>query len=152
MGASAALMAVGGGAQLGTSLLQFQQGRSSAKITEMESETAARQEELGATAREADRKSRLAEALASQNAQAAAGGIAAFEGSPLSILESDIATEKQATERDIFQSRIKAEALRSGGKIRAQQLRAGSALGLLGDLGKLSTQAGMAGRTAPAAK
>lgn len=71
-----------------------------------ELEVAAKQEELGAIQREGDRKARLAEVLASQNAAAGAKGVAAFEGSPLTILQEDVRKEQKATQRDIFQTRL----------------------------------------------
>lgn len=87
------------------------------KIAKQEADIQASQEELGAIQREGDRKSRLADALATQSVTASAGGIAAFEGSPLAILQEDIKREKVGTERDIFQARLKAITLRTRGKV-----------------------------------
>lgn len=146
MGAAAAVAATGAGMMAGGSLLQFQQQRSAAEIQSAEAETSAQQEELGATSREADRKGRLAAALASQNAQAGAKGIAAFEGSPLAILEADIAKEKEATERDVFMSKLSAEATRSGAKVKERFMKTGAAIGLLSDIGSMAFKGGMAAR------
>lgn len=126
----------------GASLLQFGAQRSSAEVMTAEAETSAKGEELGAKQREGDRKGRLAAALASQNAQAGAKGVAAFEGSPLTILEADIAAEEEATERDIFQSNLSAEAMRSGAKVRSQQIKQGATYGLLSDVGQTAFSAG----------
>jgi len=136
------LMATGGGTALGSSLLQFGLQRSAADIQRSEAKAQATGEELAAKARESDRKSRLASALASQNAMAGAKGVAAFEGSPLSILESDISAEKNATERDKFMAQLRSDAIRSGAKIKERQIKTGASIGLLGDIGKQVYQIG----------
>ena len=120
---------------IGTSLLQAGQKISAGSIAGGEAKIAAKQEELGAIQREGDRKSRLAEALASQIAGAGAKGIAAFEGSPLTILEEDIKTEERATERDILESRLKSIALKARGKVTRKQATAGALIGLVKDIG-----------------
>jgi len=91
---------------------QIQAGRTAAKEAELSAQTA----ELGATQREVDRKERLAQALATANAQAGAAGIAAFEGSPLTILQESIKAEETATERDLFNTRISALTTRAKGR------------------------------------
>jgi len=96
-----------------------------------ESKIKASQEELQATQREADRKARLAEALASQNAEAGAKGIKAFEGSPLTILQEDIRREEVATERDAFGSQLAAMSERFRGRTGAGQLRDQTVFSLL---------------------
>lgn len=96
-----------------------------------ESKMREQQEELAATQREADRKARLAEALASQNAAAGAKGIAAFEGSPLTILQEDIRREEVATERDVFGSQLRGLSERIRGRTGAQSLRTQSDIRLL---------------------
>lgn len=93
------------------------------KAQQREAETAALAEEAAGVSREADRKARLAQALASQNAAAGASGIAAFEGSPLTIMKADIAKEGEATQRDIFQTNLRARTLRARGKIAKRQAR-----------------------------
>lgn len=150
MGAAAPLLIAGG-----TSLLQGQEkiragkfAREDARIEEGQTKLAASQEELGAVQREGDRKRRLAEALASQNAQAGAGGIAAFEGSPLTVLLEDVRKEEVATERDKFQTKgrvaqqkIAGIAARSRGKFALSSAKRGAALGLLSDVGKVAGSA-----------
>ena len=147
MGAAAIPLAVaagGGLLQLGVGAQQFSMQRSAAAIERGEAEVAAKQEELGATAREADRKAQLARALASQRASAGAKGIAAFEGSPLTILEADIQAEKEATERDVFATELSAFMARTGAKTREKLQKRAATLGLLGTVGQTATQAGLA--------
>lgn len=98
-------------------ILQASATISAGKIKRGELEVEAKQEELAAISRERDRKSNLADALASQNAAAGARGIAAFEGSPLTILQEDIRREEVATSRDFFQSQLASATARSRGLI-----------------------------------
>lgn len=105
--------------------------RAQGEIAHGEAEVAAKQEEAAGVAREADRKAALADALASQNAAAGAGGIAAFEGSPLSVMKEDIRREAKATERDVFQTRLRAMTLRARGKIAERQAKTAANIGLL---------------------
>jgi hypothetical protein len=107
--------------------LQFAQG----DIAAGQAEVSAKAEEGAGVQRELDRKSRLAEALANQNAASGAGGIAAFEGSPLSVMKEDIRREKTATTRDKFQTQLNALTLRAGGKIAKKQARLGATIGLI---------------------
>tara|TARA_R110002096_G_C14628980_1_gene724744 strand:- start:498 stop:896 length:399 start_codon:yes stop_codon:yes gene_type:complete len=97
--------------------IQMSQQKAQSDIAVGESNLKAEQQELGAKQREADRKERLAVALASQNAMAGSGGIAAFEGSPLTIMKEDFRREKQATEQDAFSTKIEAMTSRSRGKV-----------------------------------
>ena len=115
----------------GTSLLQFGEGRTAANQAQAEGKIAAQQEELGATQREADRKERLADALASQTASAGARGVVAFEGSPLTILQEDIRKEEVATQRDVFQSRLAGMTAKQRAKNKAGGIRTGANIGLL---------------------
>lgn len=128
----------------GSGILGAKQTIEAGKIQAGEAEVAAEQEELGAVQREADRKARLASALASQNAASGAKGIAAFEGSPLSIMEADIEAEKEGTKRDIFQSELAAKSLRARGRMSKRMAEAQASLGLLGTAGSLGTQVGLA--------
>ena len=82
--------------------VQMNQQAAQSKIATGQAKVEGEQIQLGAKQREADRKERLAMALASQNASAGAGGIAAFEGSPLTIMKEDMRREKEATSRDKF--------------------------------------------------
>lgn len=113
---------------LALTAVQISQQKAQGDIALGESKVQAEQEELGAVQREADRKERLAIALASQNAAAGAGGIAAFEGSPLTVLREDVRREEQATQRDIFSTQLSSLTARSRGKIKAKSLRAESLL------------------------
>jgi len=123
----------------------FSLQRSQGDIARGEAEVAAKSEEAAGVQREADRKSRLAEALASQNAAAGAGGIAAFEGSPLSIMQEDIRREAVATERDVFQTRLKAMTLRARGKIAQRQAKTGATIGLITSVEERVAKAAKAG-------
>lgn len=131
--------------ELFTAGLQFQQRKTAGKVAESEAKVAAQQEELGAIQRETDRKSRLATALASQTASAGARGVAAFEGSPLAVLEEDIRREEVATERDIFQTRLAALTTRARGKIARKQLTAQARIGLISDLQEAAKSASAGG-------
>lgn len=124
------------GTQAGVSLFQFFGTRTAGKIAKMEAETAAQAEELGAVQREADRKESLARAMASQVAESGAKGVAAFEGSPLSVLQADISREEEATQRDIMMSKLAAMTTRARGKAAKKQAYTTSAINLIGDVGK----------------
>ena len=87
-------------------IASFGMSRAQGEIAQGESEVQAKAEEAAGVTRESDRKARLIEALASQNASAGAGGIAAFEGSPLSVMKEDIRKEEVATDRDAFQTKL----------------------------------------------
>ena len=102
---------------IATAAIQISQQKAQADIAVGESNIQAEQQELGAKQREADRKERLAVALASQNAMAGAGGIAAFEGSPLTIMKEDVKREKQATARDVFSTQLETMTTRSRAKV-----------------------------------
>ena len=100
----------------GSSLLSAGSQIKAGKAAASEAEITARTQELAGTQREADRKNRLAEALATANAQSAAAGIKAFEGSPLTIMQEGIKSEETATERDAFNTRLSALTTRSKGQ------------------------------------
>ena len=120
---------------------QFTQERAAGSIARGEAEVSAKAEEAAGVSREADRKSRLADALASQNAQAGVGGIAAFEGSPLSVMQEDIRREGEATQRDVFQTELRAKTLRARGKIVQTQARTRANIGLLTNVADIATKA-----------
>jgi len=124
-----------------TAAAQYGMQKSAGQIQRMESEAMAEQEELGATQREADRKARLAEAMASQVAGAGAAGISAFEGSPLTILQADLEKEQEATQRGKFMTQLKAEAFRSRGRVAEKLAKQTALLGLLGTAGKMGMMA-----------
>ena len=118
-------------ASVGTSLMSANQQVRAGKQSAREAELSAQTEELAATQRETDRKERLAKAMATANAQAGAAGIAAFEGSPLTILQESISNEETATERDRFNSRISALTTRQRGQSAKTISRIGAASTLL---------------------
>ena len=124
--------------QILPAVLQFRQQRAAASVAKAEGEFAAKQEKLGATQRESDRKERLATAMASQTASAGARGVAAFEGSPLAILNEDIRREEVATERDIFGSKLSAAQARLRGSNQAQSLKSQATIGLVKSVGDLA--------------
>lgn len=129
----------------GTSLMQAQQTRTAGKIQRIEAETAAKQEELAVIQREADRKESLARAMASQTASAGAKGISAFEGSPLAVLQADIAKEEEATQRDIFMSKLSTMTTRARGTIAQKTATASAALGLASDFSKIAASSSFGG-------
>lgn len=116
---------------LASTALSYSEKRTQANIEEEQAKVAASQTELAVTQREADRKDRLASALSSQIARSGASGVAAFEGSPLTILNDSIQREETASERDLFQSDLTALAQRSTGRARARMIRQNANLGLL---------------------
>ena len=118
-------------AMVGGTLLSAGGQIKAGKAAERESELTAQTQELAATQRETDRKGRLAEALATANAQAGASGIRAFEGSPLTILNQSIANEETATERDLFNTRIGALTTRARGQTDKRAGQIGAATSLL---------------------
>ena len=125
MGAAAAPLMVG------SSLLSAGSQLAAGDIAKTDSKVMAKQENLAATQREVDRKERLVQALASSAASAGARGVAAYEGSPLAILNADIEREAEATDRDKFQSALAQQTIRSRGKVAQKQARLGAATSLL---------------------
>ena len=115
----------------GSTLLSAGSQMAAGKAASAEAELSAQTAELGATQREAGRKERLAQAMATANAQAGAAGIAAFEGSPLTILQQSIENEQTATERDQFNTRISALTTRARGKTAKRGAQVGAASSLL---------------------
>lgn len=121
--------------------MQYQQTRNAAAAAKQEGEFAAKQENLAAVQREADRKERLANAMASQTASAGSRGVAVFEGSPLSVLQEDIRREEVATERDVFGAKLAASTAKIRASNQSSALRAQANIGLLtgiSDLAKTS--------------
>jgi len=105
--------------------------RAAGKIQKYESRVAAKQEEVAAIAREADRKELLAEALASQNATAAASGLMSFEGSPLTVMREDMRAAARDTQRDSFQSNLASMTLKARGAIAERQAKTSANIGLI---------------------
>ena len=114
----------------GSSLLSASQQVSAGQIAQLEANVQSKQIETAAASREADRKAGLAEAVASQAAAAGSSGIQ-FEGSPLTILDEDIRKEEEASQRDIFQSRIGAQAAEARGSVERRLANSKAAAGLL---------------------
>jgi hypothetical protein len=106
------------------------QQRSAGKIAEMEGKVRARQIETAAAAREADRKSDLARAAASQSAAVGASGVS-FEGSPLSVLQEDIRRADEAGSRDAMSSQLEAMTAKARGKVASKQATGLAATSLL---------------------
>ena len=111
-------------------LLAGAQQRSAGKIANTESKVEAEQIKTAAASREADRKRDLARAAASQSAAAGASGIG-FEGSPLTILQEDIAVEERAGKRDELMTRLGVISARARGKVAHRQATGQAILGLL---------------------
>jgi len=132
--AAAATAAVTAGGSLMSANLQKDAG----EIAKKEAETQAQIEELGAVQREGDRKRQLINAMAAANARAGASNVAAFEGSPLTILQEQIQQEETATERDLFNTRLSALTTRSRGR----QLEAQASIGAKASLLKGLASAG----------
>ncbi|MCP4273001.1 MAG: hypothetical protein GY781_13750 [Gammaproteobacteria bacterium] len=84
------------------SVLQLSSARSAGKLALKESKIEGRKLNLQNLSREVDRKEALAKAMATANAQSGIKGIAAFEGSPLSVLENLERDVEQDMERDDF--------------------------------------------------
>lgn len=112
-------------------LLSFGSKMSAADKAEREGKLNEQQQNLAATQREADRKGRLAKAMASSVASAGARGISAFEGSPLSIINEDIRRESVATERDRFSSNLAGITAKFRGGQQARGIRMGAASSLM---------------------
>ena len=120
-------------------LAEFSQQRAAGDIAREESKVAILQEEVALTARERDRKSKLADALASQNASAGARGVAAFEGSPLTILKEDVRREDVASKRDVLQSQISQLTTKARGIVAQRTAKTKANIGLIRKVGKAVT-------------
>jgi len=134
--AAGPLMLAGTAMSLESAYTQSRLERAAGRQAAREAEIVASQEELGAIQREADRKARLSEALATQSATVGASGIAAFEGSPLTVLEESIKAEETATERDIFQTRLSAMATRAKGQMTEKAAKLRSRMRLTSGIGQ----------------
>lgn len=111
------------------------QKQETAKDQQAQAEIAAKQQELQVVQREADRKDRLAAALSTLSARAGAGGISAFSGSPLTILQDSIERERVGTERDVFQTSLTTLAVRSTARARRRSAQQSAGLSLLQSFG-----------------
>ena len=108
---------------IATSVMSVAQSQQAAGIQRSEAELSAKSMKLAGTQREADRKERLAMALASQNAASGASGISGFEGSPLTIMEADIKRGETAGERDRFNTTLGALTTEARGRAAASGTR-----------------------------
>lgn len=125
MAAAALIMSMGAG------LASAATKETQADIEAGQAEVAAKNEELRLVQREADRKDRLASSIATQNAMAGAKGIAAFEGSPLTILEDSLKRERTASERDRFSTEMNVLAGRVTARTRRKMQGINTRLSLL---------------------
>jgi len=141
MGAAGPLMLAGTAMSLSTAVTQGKLERAAGRGAAREAEIVAKQEELGAIQREADRKERLVEALATQTANVGASGISMFEGSPLTVIQESLKAEATATERDEFMTRLSAMSTRAKGRMAKSAADIRSDISLMSSLG----QTGLAG-------
>jgi len=141
MGAAGPLMLAGTAMSLSTAVTQGKLERAAGRGAAREAEIVAKQEELGAIQREADRKERLVEALATQTANVGASGISMFEGSPMTVLQESLKAEATATERDTFMTRLSAMSTRAKGRMAKSAADIRSDISLMSSLG----QTGLAG-------
>jgi hypothetical protein len=129
---------IGLGLTAASTASQYAQSRNAATAARQEGEFAAKQENLAAVQREADRKERLARAMASQTASAGSRGVAVFEGSPLSVLQEDVRREEEATERDIFGSKLAASTEKIRASNQSKSLGTQANIGLLTGMSDLA--------------
>lgn len=106
----------------------FMQARNQAKVAEMEGNLNAMQESARFTAEEADRKTALADAIASQRASAAGRGVSAFEGSPLAVIGETVRRSNVESERARFSSLADRAAGIYRARSRSENLKARSLL------------------------
>lgn len=130
------------GLSIFTSAAKFGAQKDAARAAEKQGKVEAQQEEIMATQREADRKERLAEAMASQTASAGSRGVFAFEGSPLSVLQEDMRKEEVATDRDAFNARVAGLGSRIRGFTAGKGMRQQATIGLFTDIQDIA-KAGM---------
>lgn len=112
----------------------FMQARNQAKTIEAEGKLNALQEDVRITAEEADRKTLLADALASQAASAAGRGISAFEGSPLTVMAETSRRSQVEGERNRFSSEVAKQAGLYRARTASNQIKSQSLLQLGKDL------------------
>ena len=134
---TAGMLLIGGGSLLGakSTLDQGSMAREQAKTEATAIETQAAQ-------READRKDRLLKVMASQSAMAGAGGVAAFQGSPLAVLDENIRQSEKAQEREDLATKVGVTTARTRGKVAYRQSRLQAATGLLQVGGQTALAAG----------
>jgi hypothetical protein len=123
MAAGAATLAAAA-ATVYTGVSAAQQARTAGKVTQAETEIAARAEGDSARQREIERKRMLLRALSAQQAGAAAAGIRSDQGSPATLMNLDIAQARGDNDVDNLNTRTRQRALRMRG---ANAASAGSA-------------------------
>lgn len=130
-------------------LVQTRFGSLAGEAAKQEGKLAAKQIDVGVTAREADRKEQLARAMATTIAQSGAKGVSAFEGSPVSVISEGLRLEGQASERDKFTSDLQKLTAKARGRVAKQSIRAQSSANLFSalpkDVGSLASLLGGVG-------
>jgi len=125
---------------------EHQQTRAKGKMEKGEAEVGAAQEETAAASREADRKSALSRAIASQNASGGARGVG-LTGSVMSVMKEDMRREAEDTQRDQFMTGLRADAMRKKGDIAMKQAGINATMGLLGTAASMMAAAPSGGDT-----
>ena len=103
------------------SILQITGARQASRIAERESKLERQKLDLQGLSREADRKTELAKRLATANAMSGTKGIAAFEGSPLTVLKQMERDVEDVSQQDKFMT----ELAKTTAKYRGKQQKAG---------------------------
>lgn len=94
--------------------MQARATRAAGKAQEIETQIAAKSEGDAARQREIQRKKNLLRAISSQTASAAAAGVS-LEGSPMSLINLDIAESKEDYDIDSVNTKTRQRALRFQG-------------------------------------
>lgn len=102
-----------------TSLMQIGGALTAGKIAKTQSKLERKQLQLQLQARETDRKEALAQAMAAANAASGTKGIAAFEGSPLAMLEQMEMRSMEESQRDKYMTDLAKTTEKYRGKQRA---------------------------------
>lgn len=124
-----------------TSLMQIGGALTAGKIAKTQSKLERKQLQLQLQAREADRKEALAKAMAAANAASGTKGIAAFEGSPLAVLEQMEKSSEKESQRDKYMT----ELAKTTEKYRGKQKALGYQSQAFDKLATSGIQFGMAG-------
>lgn len=118
-----------------TSLLQAGSALSAGKMAKRQSSLEGKQIRLNALSREVDRKESLAKALATANASSGTKGIAAFEGSPLAILEQMETNVADESERDKYMTNLASTTAKYKGKQAKAGYQSQAAMSILSNAG-----------------
>ena len=103
------------------SLLQLSGASTASSIARRESKLQQKKIDVENTAREANRKEMLAEALAATNAMSGTKGIMALEGSPLTVMKQMERSVDNASQQDSFMTDLE----KTTAKYRAKQKKVG---------------------------